>query len=130
MDITKKENEIIINPIQKKNIIHIYSDKVNEQINVYTLEEMFAEKVRSLFERTRPRDLYDVWHLNKKMTFDKPLFQRKCKYKKVVPNIEELINKKTNYEKTLKGSLQHQLQELPSATDVFNEVIEFLKKIL
>ena len=36
MDITKKENEIIINPTQKKNIIHIYSDKINEQINVYT----------------------------------------------------------------------------------------------
>ncbi|RLF37112.1 MAG: CRISPR-associated protein Csx11, partial [Thermoplasmata archaeon] len=53
MDITNKENEIIINPIQKKNLIHIYSDKINEQINVYTLEEMFAEKVRSLFERTR-----------------------------------------------------------------------------
>jgi len=130
MDITKKENEIIINPIQKKNIIHIYSDKINEQINVYTLEEMFAEKVRSLFERTRPRDLYDVWYLNKKMTFDKSLFQKKCKHKKVEPNINELIARKTNYEKTWKISLQHQLPELPSATNIFDEVIKFLKKIL
>jgi len=130
MDITKKENEIIINPIQKKNIIHIYSDKINEQINVYTLEEMFAEKVRSLFERTRPRDLYDVWYLHKKMTIDKSLFQRKCKHKKIEPNIDESVTRKTNYEKTWKGSLQHQLPELPSATDVFDEVIEFLKKML
>jgi len=130
MDITKKENEIIINPIQEKNIIHIYSDKINEQINVYTLEEMFAEKVRSLFERTRPRDLYDVWYLHKKMTFDKSLFQNKCKHKKAEPNIDELGTRKTNYEKTWKSSLQHQLPELPSATDVFDEVIEFLKKML
>jgi predicted nucleotidyltransferase component of viral defense system len=130
MDITKKENEIIINPIQKKNIIHIYSDKINEQINVYTLEEMFSEKVRSLFERTRPRDLYDVWYLNKNMTFDKSLFQKKCKHKKVEPNINELIARKTNYEKTWKISLQHQLPELPSATNIFDEVIKFLKKIL
>jgi uncharacterized protein len=130
MDITKKENEIIINPIQKKNIIHIYSDKVNGQINVYTLEEMFAEKVRSLFERTRPRDLYDVWYLNKKMTFDKILFKKKCKHKKVEPNIKDLVTRKTNYEKTWKGSLQHQLPELPSASEAFDEVIEFLKKIL
>ena len=130
MDITKKENEIIINPIKKKNIIHRYSDKINEQINVYTLEEMFAEKVRSLFERTRPRDLYDVWYLNKKMKFDKKLFQKKCKYKNVEPNIDELVTRKTNYENTWKGSLQHQLQELPSATDVFDETIEFLKKII
>ena len=130
MDITKKENEIIINPIQKKNIIHVYSDKINEKINVYTLEEMFAEKVRSLFERTRPRDLYDVWHLNKKITFDKTLFQKKCKHKNVESNIDELVTRKINYEKTWKGSLQHQLPELPSAIDVFEEVIEFLKKVL
>jgi len=130
MDITKKENEIIFNPVQKRNILHIYSDKISEQINVYTLEEMFAEKVRSLFERTRPRDLYDVWYLNQKMTFDKPLFQEKCKYKKVEPNIEELIDKKPNYEKTWKASLQHQLPELPPATDVFDNVIDFLKKML
>ena len=130
MDITNKENEIIINPIQKKNLIHIYSDKINEQINVYTLEEMFAEKVRSLFERTRPRDLYDVWYLHKKITFDKLLFQKKCKHKKVEPNIDELATRKTNYEKTWKRSLQHQLPELPSATDAFDEVIEFLKKII
>jgi len=130
MDITKKENEIIINPVQKRNILHIYSDKINEQINVYTLEEMFAEKARSLFERTRPRDLYDVWHLNKKMTFDKSLFQKKCKHKKVEPNIEELVSRKTNYEKTWKGSLQHQLPELPSATLVFDDVVDFLKKML
>jgi len=130
MDITKKENEMIINPIKKKNIIHIYSDKINEQINVYTLEEMFAEKIRSLFERTRPRDLYDVWYLNKKLTFDKSLFQKKCKYKKVEPNIDELITRKTNYEKTWKGSLQHQLPELPSANEVFDNVIKFLKKML
>ena len=130
MDITTKENEIILNPVQKRNIIHIYSDKINEQIMVYTLDEMYAEKVRSLFERTRPRDLYDVWYLNKKITFDKTLFQKKCKYKNVEPDIDELVTRKTNYEKTWKGSLQHQLAELPSATDVFDEVIEFLKKIL
>lgn len=130
MDITKKENEIIINPVQKRNILHIYSDKINEQIKVYTLEEMFAEKARSLFERTRPRDLYDVWYLNKKMIFDKTLFQKKCKHKKVEPNIEELASRKTNYEKTWKGSLHHQLPELPSATNVFDEVIDFLEKML
>ncbi|NJE13855.1 nucleotidyl transferase AbiEii/AbiGii toxin family protein [Thermococcus sp. LS2] len=29
----------------------------------YSLEEIFAEKLRSLFQRTRPRGLYDVWYL-------------------------------------------------------------------
>ena len=130
MDITKKENEIIINPLQKKNIIHIYSDKINGQLSMYTLEKMFAEKVRSLFERTRPRDLYDVWFLNKKMIFDKELFQKKCTYKNVQPDVNELITRKTNYEKTWKASLQHQLPKLPSAIAVFDDTIEFLKEII
>ncbi len=128
MDITKKENEIIFDPVQKRDILHKYSDKINEQINVYTLEEIFTEKTRSLFERTRPRDLYDVWYLNKKITFDILLFQKKCNYKKVEPNIKELISRKQNYENAWKASLRHQLPELPSATKVFNYVIEFLKK--
>jgi len=130
MDITKKENELIVNPFQNRDILHIYSDKINEQIKVYTLEEMFAEKVRSLFERTRPRDLYDVWYLNKNVKFDITLFKKKCDFKKVDPNIEELISKKSKFENTWDSSLRHQLPELPSATDVFNNVIEFLKKML
>jgi len=38
-----------------------------------------------------------VWYLNKKITFDTPSFQKKCKYKKVEPNIEELIKNKTPF---------------------------------
>lgn len=130
IDVTKKEKEIIINPIQKRDVFHVYSDRINEQIDVYTLEEMFAEKVRSLFERTRPRDLYDVWYLSKKVAFDKLMFQRKCEHKRLEPDIEELVNRKTNFEKTWVSSLQHQLTGLPSATDVFDDVIDFLKKKL
>jgi predicted nucleotidyltransferase component of viral defense system len=74
--------------------------------------------------------IFQKWHLNKKTTLDKTVFLKKCKYKNVEPNIDELVTRKTNYEKTWKGSLQHQLAELPSATSVFDEVIEFLKKIL
>ena len=130
MDITEKENEKIINPLQKRDMLHIYSDKLDKQIMVYSLGEIFVEKVRSLFERTRPRDLYDVWHLNKNVTFDKTLFEKKCKFKKVEPDIDELVTRKTNYEKTWKSSLQHQLPELSSAAEVFDNVVEFLKKIL
>ena len=71
MDITKKENEKIINPLQKRDILHIYSDKLDKKIMVYTLEEIFVEKVRSLLGRIRPRDLYEVWYLNKNVKFDK-----------------------------------------------------------
>ena len=31
-----------------------------QRLPAYSLDELFAEKTRALFERTRPRDLYDV----------------------------------------------------------------------
>jgi predicted nucleotidyltransferase component of viral defense system len=44
-------------------IIHPYSDNLQVDIKVYAIEEILAEKIRSFFQRTRPRDLYDVWFL-------------------------------------------------------------------
>ena len=128
LDITKNKNEYIIDQITQKIINHPYSDKVDTKVLAYSLDEIFAEKTRTLFERTRPRDIYDVWYLNKKMTFDKPLFQKKCKYKKIKPDIDELNNRKTKFENAWEASLRHQLPELPLASKVFEEVIEFLKK--
>lgn len=130
IDITKKENERIIDQIEQKMINHPYSDKIDTKILVYSLDEMFAEKTRSLFERTRPRDLYDIWYLNKNVKFNKTLFKKKCDFKKVDPNIEDFISKKSKFENAWGASLRHQLPELPSATDVFDNVIDFLKKIL
>ena len=130
IDITKKENEHIIDQIEQKMINHPYSDKIDTKILVYSLDEMFAEKTRSLFERTRPRDLYDIWYLNKNVKFNKTLFKKKCDFKKVDPNIEDFISKKSKFENAWEASLRHQLSELPSADNVFDEVIYFLKKML
>jgi len=60
IDVTTPENETIVLPLERKRLVHPYSDECNILLLVYSLQEIFAEKVRSLFERTRPRDLYDV----------------------------------------------------------------------
>src|SRR4030042_2087755 len=52
LDIAKKENERIITPVQQKTILQMYSDGFDIQTTVYSLEEMFSEKTRTLFERT------------------------------------------------------------------------------
>ena len=46
-------------------LIHGYLDKdmCEAQVACYSLYEIFAEKLRALAQRTRPRDLYDVVHL-------------------------------------------------------------------
>jgi len=52
VDITDYDNEIILLPIEKKKIFHSYSDRFNTEIQVYSLEEIFTEKLRALIQRT------------------------------------------------------------------------------
>jgi len=60
IDLTADEK--IVLPSVRQPVFHPYSDAPGEGIwtNCYAYEEAFAEKVRALGERTRPRDLYDV----------------------------------------------------------------------
>lgn len=63
LDLTVDE-VIVLNPVLRE-VHHPYSDKPDGGINIqcYSFEEVFAEKIRALAERERPRDLYDVVHL-------------------------------------------------------------------
>ncbi len=58
-------DEVLILPAVQRAVGHPYSDLPTEGITArcYAYEELFAEKVRALGERTRPRDLYDVINL-------------------------------------------------------------------
>ena len=60
LDLTADEH-VVLAPVRLP-IFHPYSDAPEDGIHVtaYAYEEAFAEKVRALAERTRPRDLYDV----------------------------------------------------------------------
>jgi len=64
LDLTNDE-KIVLKP-EERAIYHPYSDTLNDRttISAYCLEEIFAEKLRALTERLRPRDLYDVIHLH------------------------------------------------------------------
>jgi predicted nucleotidyltransferase component of viral defense system len=63
LDLTAHERVVL--PPEKRSIFHNYSDKpANAPYALsYCYEEIFAEKLRALAERARPRDLYDVIHL-------------------------------------------------------------------
>src|ERR1039458_1510259 len=65
IDITS--DEIHVQPAVIRPIGHQYSDTlpVAEGAVCYSLIELFAEKLRALAERCRPRDLYDVVHMHR-----------------------------------------------------------------
>ncbi|PIZ13785.1 MAG: hypothetical protein COY53_02970, partial [Elusimicrobia bacterium CG_4_10_14_0_8_um_filter_37_32] len=98
IEITMDE-QVIIKP-QKKRIIHGYEEDVKQEIFVYSLEEIVAEKMRALLQhlkkleergwsRSRARDYYDLWkifdHYKKTLKKDEipALFLEKCKVKKI-----------------------------------------------
>ena len=66
LDLTSDEILVLL-PLRRA-IHHPYSDEPEEGLSAlcYAFEEVFAEKVRALTERMRPRDLYDVVHLHRR----------------------------------------------------------------
>ena len=112
IDITKKENEILLLPIEKRSIIHSYSDKCKVKTSVYCIDEILAEKIRSLFERTRPRDLYDVWCL-KRVGRGVEILHRKCEFKHVQMNSGNLMRRREDFERAWEVSLRQQLRDIP-----------------
>ena len=65
IDVTTADAERVVCPTVWRPVFHEYPDDLPEQVPVrcYSLEEIFAEKVRALGDRCLPRDLYDVVNL-------------------------------------------------------------------
>ena len=65
LDVTTADAERVVSPTVWRPVSHEYPDDLPEQalVRCYSLEEIFAEKVRALGDRCLPRDLYDVVNL-------------------------------------------------------------------
>jgi len=117
--------------LNTKNIIHPYSDNFKAKAKVYILEEIMVEKLRSLFQRTRPRDLYDVWFLWDSVDRTKILdvFPEKFEFKNVKPDVKEFKGRKDDFKNAWERSLAHQLKELPEFEDVVSFIFEEVKNV-
>src|SRR5665811_2391014 len=60
LDLTR--NEKVARPPVMRPIQHLYADQLPKPATVrcYSLEEVYAEKIRAMGERGRPRDHYDI----------------------------------------------------------------------
>ncbi len=121
LDLTAHE-KVVLAP-EKREIFHNYTDKpaaVPLALS-YCYEEIFAEKLRALAERARPRDLYDVIHLyeDRHRLSDKSRFleslSAKCEFKKIpIPTLEYIQRhpQKNILSSEWENMLRHQLPEL------------------
>lgn len=58
-------SEKVVRPTVLRKITHAFPDTLPApvQVRCYSFEEVFAEKIRAMGERSRPRDLYDIVNL-------------------------------------------------------------------
>ncbi len=135
-------DEILVLEPEIRKVYHPYSDGPNEGIQIlsYCFEEVFAEKIRALAERERPRDLYDVVQMSRhkklrarqKVIFN--ILEKKCAYKKIpVPFMNTLKNRpeREELEAEWKNMLAHQMSSLPDFELFWKEisgVMEWLHK--
>jgi len=100
LDITSFDNEIIVYPLYSAPLIHPYSDGCSCTLNVYSLKETLTEKVRALFERTRPRDLYDIHQLMGQVDPKDIVLGtiRKFEFKSIRPDIAKVLARKDYFQ--------------------------------
>ncbi|MBT2969595.1 MAG: nucleotidyl transferase AbiEii/AbiGii toxin family protein [Candidatus Thiodiazotropha sp. (ex Ctena orbiculata)] len=131
LDLTDDEI-LVLDPVMRE-VHHPYSDRPDTGIHVlsYDFEEVFAEKIRALAERERPRDLYDVVHLYRREGIDPDrtlilsTLAEKCQFKGIdVPTMEILANQpeKVDLEADWDHMLAHQLPVLPPFQQFWNEL--------
>ena len=142
LDLTADE-VLVLNPVSRE-VSHPYSDRPEQGIHVqcYCFEELFAEKIRALAERLRPRDLYDVINLyrhegiNPDRTLVLSTLDKKCQFKNIpIPTVEILNAKPERAELVSEWSnmLTHQLPLLPPFEQFWQElpkVFEWLHKVI
>ena len=135
--------EEMIFDVSQQKVTHPYSDtlKLETTIPCYKIEEVLAEKLRALIQRsyTAPRDYYDIWYLSNNfpdLDWESIVvaFHKKMRFKNLeFTGIEQLINPKSD--KALKGawknSLGHQIQQdkLPDYEIVRSNLLDLFEII-
>lgn len=129
------QDEKIYYPPEDRKIYADYSDVEGDFVcKCYSLGEIISEKMRTLMERTTPRDLYDLWYLLDEEGLDIEDyvfgFQEKAAFKGLDPN--DFVNKVNSKKKTLKSQweqyLAHQVNDLPDFEDVWRDFGKHLRR--
>ena len=133
LDLTADERVVL--PRATISVYHPYSDapECSIAVQAYAYEEAFAEKVRALADRTRPRDLYDVVNLYRN-TEARPaaaafrdVLEQKCAFKGIaMPQVDQLNNHRHQLEAAWKDMLARQLPALPPVESFWQALPEFL----
>jgi len=122
-------DELLCDDPVEKNVYNEYSDlKEDFSIFCYTLGEIITEKMRSLMERTMPRDIYDLWYMFEieNVNIEDYIFnfRKKTEFKKLNPDdfLDMVRNKKDIFKRLWNEHLVNQIKEVPDFEDVWRRL--------
>lgn len=128
-------DEILCNDPVEKIVYNEYSDlKDDYTVLCYTLSEIISEKMRSLMQRTMPRDLYDLWYLfeNENHNIEDYIFdfQKKAESKGKNPNefVNTVVGKEDRFEREWNNNLVNQIKAVPDFKEVWRTLGKHWKK--
>lgn len=125
--------EVVARPPVLRVISHPYPDSLPGPavVRSYSFEEVFAEKLRAMGERGRPRDLYDIVNLYWRQDFRRhaelvrSTLDEKCRTKGVpVPTLASVTaaDTRAELESEWQNMLGHQLLALPPFEQFWGEL--------
>jgi uncharacterized protein len=142
-------SELIFTKPLLKPILHDYEQKNDSQLYVYSLEEIYCEKLRALLQigirlktrgwsRPRSRDFYDLWQIKTNFAeqLDTALIAKalpeKCKIRELkYSGIEDFLTKEVVSEgkRHWESNLKDFVQELPDFNTVLDVVASSIDEI-
>ncbi|HUV81562.1 MAG TPA: nucleotidyl transferase AbiEii/AbiGii toxin family protein [archaeon] len=133
LDISLDE-KLVTEPVLKE-MDSQYPDIGKYEVGVYSIEEILVEKIRSILQRGKSRDYYDVWMLLKVEKFDLEDIRRllvvKCEFKGIEFKPELIFNEnKLNEAKGFwEAGLKDLVKELPDFDLVIGELRHVLREL-
>ncbi|NQY73614.1 MAG: nucleotidyl transferase AbiEii/AbiGii toxin family protein [Candidatus Margulisbacteria bacterium] len=143
-------DEDVFYPVVSKKILHGYEENIDAEIQVYSLEEIVAEKLRAILQhtkkiekrgwsRSRARDYYDLWQIFR--TYQDQLdlsnfltvFRKKCDLREVTfSSVDDFFkDAMVGYvEKTWEKWLGALTLELPPFEKVSSELKPIIRKLI
>lgn len=136
-------DETLVYPPVQRPILHEYGEKLEQQIQAYSLEEILTEKFRGILQnqerlkikgwiRSRVRDFYDLWHILTEFKNEinledfKVSFVKKCASKEIdFDSPEQFFNNQkylTIVERDWGTYLGNLVTDLPSFDDTINQL--------
>lgn len=111
---------------------HQYEDTPEFAMTAYSLEEIFAEKLRALYQRSQARDYYDLYRMISEATIDQsvilPSFRGKCDHDDLSIDLQNGLP--TEKQDEIRDGWQNTLPDLVSDLPEFDPVYETLEQYI